>query len=214
MGLDEAGRGSLVGPLVVGGFLVPESRLLDLAGLGAKDSKLLSASERVMVYRRLASVGRAVSVSLSPRTIDRYVADGRLNRLEAEAMASLIHEAGPSCAYVDACDPVAERFGTLVSRLSRCPTVVIARHRADRDLPVVGAASIVAKVRRDRALERLRATLGPELGSGYPSDERTVKFVRGTLAAAGPLPPWLRRSWETTARLMRERSARALESFA
>lgn len=213
LGLDEAGRGSLVGPLVVGGFLAPADRVPELTALGAKDSKLLDAARRTDVYQRLASAGRAVSVALPPRTIDRYVAHGRLNRLEAEAMARLIRATTPARVYVDACDPVAERFGDLVADLSGGTAVVVARHGADRDLPIVGAASIVAKVRRDRAIERLRSRLGPEVGSGYPSDERTVAFVREVLAAGGPAPDWVRRSWETTARLMRERSARTLESF-
>jgi ribonuclease HII len=117
-------------------------------------------------------------------------------------------------AYVDACDPVAERFGALVGTLSLSSATIVARHRADRDLPVVGAASIVAKVRRDRAIEKLRSTLGSELGSGYPSDQRTVNFVRSTLGSGRPLPRWLRATWRTTERLMRERSARRLESFA
>jgi ribonuclease HII len=214
LGLDEAGRGSLVGPLVVGGFAIPTHRLAELPGLGARDSKLLSADRREETYRRLVRVGRAFSATLSPRTIDRYVVDGRLNLLEAEAMARLIRRAGAARAYVDACDPVAERFGRLVQRLSGGTTEVIARHRADRDEPVVGAASIVAKVRRDRAVNGLRAVLGPELGSGYPSDRRTVAFVRSTISGGARSPEWLRASWETTARLMREHSARRLESFA
>ncbi|MCI4330523.1 MAG: ribonuclease HII [Thermoplasmata archaeon] len=214
LGIDEAGRGSLVGPLVVGGFLVPKGVAERLVALGVKDSKLLSPERRTEIYGALGAFGRRLSVSFSPSTVDRYVATGRLNRLEAEAFARLVRRAGAGVAYVDACDPVAERFGTLVGKLSGGSTRIVARHRADRDLPVVGAASIVAKVRRDRAIEQLRVSLGTGLGSGYPSDERTVAFVRAALESGGPAPSWVRASWQTTERLMRERSARTLESFA
>jgi ribonuclease HII len=173
----------------------------------------LTRRARETVYLRLREFGRRYSLSLPPSVVDRYVRDGRLNTMEAEAFARLVRLARPSVAYVDACDPVAERFGRLVSRLCGEATRVIAEHHADRDRPIVAAASIIAKVRRDRAIERLRTRLGPELGSGYPSDHRTVDFVRDALSRRGPAPLWLRASWATTGRLNAELSARSLESF-
>ncbi|MGI0067834.1 MAG: hypothetical protein ACREB9_05390 [Thermoplasmata archaeon] len=84
----------------------------------------------------------------------------------------------------------------------------------DRDDPVVGAASIVAKVERDRAIARLAVEIGEPIGSGYPSDPHTMEFVRRWTASRGDRNAvWLRRSWAPTKRLMRERSARRLEEF-
>jgi ribonuclease HII len=213
LGIDEAGRGSWVGPLVAGGFLIRADRLAELGSLGLRDSKLLSRSRREALYRELGSVGQRVSVALGPGRIDRYVNRGRLNHLEARAFARLIRRTRPSRVFLDACDPVAHRFGRLVARLSRCDARVVARHRADREIPVVSAASIVAKVRRDRAIARLRALVGETLGSGYPSDPKTLAFVREWLGRHGVEPPWLRRSWLTTERVKLERTVVPLERF-
>jgi ribonuclease HII len=213
LGLDEAGRGSLVGPLVVGGFCLSADRLDSLVTLGAKDSKALTPLARERVFAGLGSLGTLRVVALSPRTVDRAVSRGRLNDLEAEAFARLIRELAPDIAYVDACDPNERRFGLRVSRLAGGATHVIARHHADRDYPVVGAASIVAKVRRDRALARLREELGDELGSGYPSDRRTIRFVRSVLADGSAVPPWVRGSWATMQRVKPRRPARTLDGF-
>jgi len=214
LGIDEAGRGSLVGPLVVGGFCALEERLGELEELGAKDSKALTAEARERVFAGLGSIGTPVHIVLSPRTVDGAVRRGRLNDLEADAFARIVRELSPEVAIVDACDPNEHRFGARVARLAGTRTRVVARHHADRDFPVVGAASVVAKVRRDRAVARLRAELGDGLGSGYPSDPRTIRFVRAALASGGSLPAWVRGSWSTMQRVKPRRPARTLDGFA
>jgi ribonuclease HII len=213
LGIDEAGRGSVVGPLVVGGFLIPADRAGSLPELDVRDSKLLSPARRRAAYDRIGRVGRRYHVTLTPAEIDAAVRVGGLNELEARAFGRLVREARPEVAYVDACDPVAERFGRTVATFAGIPTRIVSQHRADRDLPVVGAASIVAKVLRDRAISRLHARLGTELGSGYPSDRRTRAFVADTLRR-GERPGWLRASWRTTQDLLPSPSPRRLETFA
>ena len=202
-----------MGPLVVGGFCVAADRIDELVALGAKDSKTLTPRARERVFAALDSVGTPAHLVLSPRTVDRAVTHGRLNDLEAETFARLIRELAPEVAYVDACDPNERRFGLRIARLAGGATRVVSRHHADRDFPVVGAASIVAKVRRDRALARLREQLGEELGSGYPSDRRTIRFVRATLADGSAVPGWVRRSWATMQRVKPRGPARTLDSF-
>jgi len=214
LGIDEAGRGSVIGPLVVGGFCVGSDRVAELVSLGARDSKTLSPRARERVFADLGSVGRSAVVALSPRTVDLAVERGKLNDLEAGAFARLIRMLEPDVAYVDACDPNEHRFGSRVARLAGGTTRVVARHHADRDFPIVGAASIVAKVRRDRAVARLRRTLGDGLGSGYPSDRRTIEFLRATLAVRPTVPAWVRSSWSTMQRVMPPRPARTLDDFA
>jgi ribonuclease HII len=215
LGIDEAGRGSLVGPMVVGGCLVRTTDLGRLAEIGVRDSKLLSAKRREAIYRELGTFARRVSVTVAPQRIDRRVRRGQLNRLEAEVFARLVRRYRPARVFVDACDPIASRFGAVIAALAAPPSVPVeARHRADREIPVVAAASIVAKVRRDRALARLRERLGDALGSGYPSDVRTVEFVRRALENELDGLPWLRLSWATTRRLKRLRTVVPLEAFA
>ena len=214
LGIDEAGRGSLVGPLVVGGFCAPEERLGELVELGAKDPKALTPAARERVFAGLGSIGTPIHVVLSPRMVDGAVRHGGLNDLEVTAFARIVRALAPEVAYVDACDPNERRFGSRVARLAGGGTRVIARHHADRDFPVVGAASVVAKVRRDRAVARLRAQLGDNLGSGYPSDDRTIRFVRAALADGAAVPSWVRSSWATMQRVMPRRPARTLDGFA
>ncbi|MCI4366111.1 MAG: ribonuclease HII, partial [Thermoplasmata archaeon] len=147
------------------------------------------------------------------RTVDRAVRKGGLNDLEAAAFGDVIRRLGGEQARVDACDTNEARFGRRVARRAGVGVQVIARHHADRDDPIVGAASIVAKVRRDRALARLRAALGTGIGSGYPSDPQTVEFVRAHLQQTGVTPPWLRASWATMARVNPPLPASTLDRF-
>jgi len=213
IGVDEAGRGSFVGPLVVGAFAVEEADIEAVRESGARDSKCLSPAAREAVYARLPRWGSLASIALSPRAVDRAVQVGGLNDLEADTFGDLIRRLGGDEARVDACDTNEARFGRRVGLRAGGAVRVVSRHHADRDDPAVGAASIVAKVRRDRAIARLRSTLGDALGSGYPSDTRTIEFVRGHLARGGAAPTWLRASWATMTRVKRTRPAVTLDRF-
>lgn len=213
LGIDEAGRGSVIGPLVVGAFLVRRDRLGELRAAGARDSKTLRPEQRRSTYERLAAVGECRAALVSPREIDRFVRHGGLNLLEAREFARLVATFAPDEVRVDACDVDAERFGRRIRRMAGAEVPVLSRHNADRDDLVVGAASIVAKVRRDRAVAALRQRLGADFGSGYPSDPRTVAFVEVCLRAGGSFPPYLRRSWSTMQRVKAAVSARTLDDF-
>ncbi len=204
----------MLGPLVVGAFACEATAIPAVVAAGARDSKQLTPSRREEVYRRLESLGERRWISLPPRTIDRYVARGRLNQLELEAFAELVRAVRPDVAYVDACDPNEERFGQRLATLAGGTVRVVSRHRADRDLPIVGAASVVAKVRRDAELAELRTLVDEPLGTGYPSDPTTRDCVLRHAADGRRVPPWMRRSWETVQRVKRSRPARTLEAFA
>lgn len=153
------------------------------------------------------------SVYLPPSLVDRAVRQHQLNELEASAFGHLIAALRGTEAHVDACDPNERRFAGRVALHAGRPVPIVARHHADRDDPVVGAASIVAKVRRDRAIERLAGQLGQEIGSGYPSDPATVRFVREWLTTHHDHPPWLRGSWSTMRRVKVERPAVTLDRY-
>lgn len=213
LGVDEAGRGSVVGPLVVGGFLVDAGVIGRLTALGVTDSKALSPDERERIYLELPSLGEHDAIVLPPREIDRYVARGRLNELEARAFGALVARLQPSEARVDACDTDPRRFARNVRRWSGTATRIVARHHADRDDVVVGAASIVAKVLRDRAIARLTRQVGAGLGSGYPSDPRTIEFLRARLAREPRIPAWVRASWATMQRVKPAGPGPTLDAF-
>jgi ribonuclease HII len=213
VGVDEAGRGSFLGPLVVGAFAIESDRVDELRAAGARDSKELSPAARVQVLERILPLGQHAVVALDPPTVDRAVERGKLNELEARTFGQLIQQLGAEEAHVDACDVNEKRFARVVAHAAGPGIRVLAHHHADRDDPVVGAASVVAKVRRDQAIATLRAELGDEIGSGYPSDARTIDFVRTHLSGSSGTPLWLRASWATMARVKVVAPARSLEEF-
>lgn len=212
LGIDEAGRGSVLGPLVVGGFLVDRDRLEELPALGVKDSKLLSPERREVLFDALQHVGERLAIEIPPSEIDSAVARHGLNLLEARAFARLTRMTDAAEVYVDACDPRADRFGRRVKAMAQTRAPVFAQHHADLDIPVVAAASIVAKVCRDRAIEQLRVHLEMECGSGYPSDETTEQFVTTHLSLRTSRVAWLRYSWSTIERLKPQAPLRTLDS--
>jgi ribonuclease HII len=213
LGIDEAGRGCVLGPLVVGGFVVHERDVPKLTQIGVRDSKRLTPRRRQEVYEALGALGTRVSVTLGPTTVDRAVDRHRLNRLEAAAFAQLIRRTRPDAVFLDSCEVDTRRFGREVAGRAEFGGPVEARNHADRDVPVVGAASIVAKVRRDAALQRLEQRTGEPIGSGYPGDERTLAYLASVLGPDRPVPAGVRRSWATTQRVMAERSRTTLERF-
>jgi len=211
-GVDDAGRGSVIGPLVIAGILIEEKDFSKLIQLGVKDSKLLSPSRRenlAVEIKRLAL--RHAVVKLSPAEIDKVVETGRklhrLNRLEAQAMAKVIEQLKPDIAYVDASDVLEERFKQQILEYLPFKVEVVSEHKADRKYPVVSAASIIAKVERDREIEELKAKHG-DFGCGYPTDPKTVRFLQQCLESLGEYPEFVRRSWKPAKKLKRENDSR------
>ena len=199
-GIDEAGRGCVVGPLVVAGVAVKEENLQALAALGVKDSKLLAAKKRETLYSEILHLSeKHVVLKISPQEIDRAVESQRklhkLNRLEAEIMARIVTELKPDIAYIDAADVVEKRFGQHILEASAFKTRVISEHKADRNYPVVSAASIIAKVERDGAVATLRGEFG-DFGTGYLTDPRTTKFLTEWLRTHREYPDCIRKSWK------------------
>jgi len=194
-GVDEAGRGPVLGPLVVAAVMLQSDE--PLRGLGVRDSKALTRKRRDELALRIREVAEVEVVVIEAERIDSYRGQGSLNDLEAEAFASAIERLRPDEAYLDAADVVAERFAlTVGSHLSFRPRMVC-EHKADSKYPVVSAASIVAKSARDGAMDRLEAEFGVPIGSGYPSDEVTVGFLQKWINEKKDLPPHTRRSWRT-----------------
>jgi len=199
-GVDEAGRGCVIGPLVVAGVLVDDSRLPELAALGVKDSKLLSARRREALLPGILGLAvKHVVLRVSPVEVDRWVESHRrlhkLNRLEAEVMGRVVTALEPDVAYVDAADVWAGRFGQHVVEASVFKTRVVSEHKADRTYPVVSAASIIAKVERDGAVAALRGKFG-DFGTGYLADSRTVAFLSSWLRTHEDYPECVRKSWK------------------
>ena len=199
-GVDEAGRGCVIGPLVIAGFLVKEENLPILAQLGVKDSKLLSPRKREALLIEIIRVAEKNQIiKLKPREIDSAVMSGRklhkLNRLEAQTMARIINALDPNEAYVDAADVLEDRFKHHIQEDLTVKAKIISRHKADKIFPVVSAASIIAKVERDREIAALKATFG-DFGSGYLTDKKTMVFLKQWMQTHVEYPDCVRESWK------------------
>jgi ribonuclease HII len=203
-GADDAGRGPIIGPLVIGGALIPEERQEELKAWGVRDSKLLTPSVRTQLDARIrASVVKVSLVVAQPAEIDYCVLHGgplrRLNYLEARMMADVLADLGAVEAYVDASDVNEGRYGEDIRSFlpeSLKGMKIISKHHADRVFPVVSAASIIAKVRRDALIEELHGQYG-DFGSGYITDPKTMAFLRRWRETHREYPPIVRMSWKT-----------------
>lgn len=210
-GVDDAGRGPIIGPLVVAGVLLGEDRDRELLAMGVKDSKLLTPEVRTQLAPKVRALATKVSaVEVQPKEIDEVVLHGgklrKLNFLEAQLMAQVITELGPEEVYVDASDVNEQRYGETIREFLPAALrkiKVVSEHHADRTYPVVSAASIIAKVRRDGAVEALRREYG-NFGSGYITDARTLNFLREWRRTHDEYPPIVRLSWKTIKEIERE----------
>ncbi|MEM1550309.1 MAG: ribonuclease HII [Candidatus Bathyarchaeia archaeon] len=208
-GIDDAGRGPVIGPLVIAGILVDEIGLQELIQLGVKDSKALSPRRREdLAAQILRVVKRYDVVKVQPWEIDSVVEGGRklnrLNRLEAHVMARVICQLKPDVVYVDASDVLPERFKHYILEEVPFKVEIISEHKADKTYPVVSAASIIAKVERDKEIEMLKRKYG-DFGSGYPTDPRTISFLIRWAEKHNSYPDFVRKSWKTAKEILKSK---------
>lgn len=208
-GVDEAGKGPVLGPMVTAGVLV--SVPAELEGLGLRDSKQLTPKRREELYEEIVRRWKTAVVVRTPAEIDAR--PGTMNQFTAACHAEVIRTLVPDAAYVDACDVNAARFGTHVRELSGLPDMpIISEHKADGRFLIVGAASIVAKVTRDRLVAGLSREFGT-IGSGYPSDPVTIRFLEAYTREHGCPPSCARQTWKTVDEIIARCSQQSLEDF-
>jgi len=207
-GIDEAGKGPVLGPMVAAGVAVEDLSLL--SGMGINDSKKLTAKRREELYSEITSHFRYAVVIRSPEEIDNRA--GTMNEFTVACHAEVLRELHPDVVYLDACDVNANRFGANVVAASGIETNVISEHKADAKFEVVGAASIVAKVTRDRLIEELKEEFG-DIGSGYPSDPVTIAFLMEYIQKNGKVPSCARKSWQTVTDIIGKSAQKSIDSF-
>ncbi len=199
-GVDEAGRGAMLGPLVVAGVAISKSKIKKLASMGIKDSKQLSPKQRNLLYKKIIEFADDYYISkINPKTIDRSVNRHELNNLEAKYMAKVISKLHADMSFVDSCDVNPKRFGRKISSLTG-NSKIHSHHKADAKYVIVSAASIIAKVSRDKEILRLKKKHA--VGSGYPSDSTTVQFVKYYIEENNSVPDFVRRSWKPVQALL------------
>ena len=218
VGVDEAGRGPVIGPLVVGAVALPTADLGMLLQQGVKDSKDLTHKKRneLVNWFHEQSKQRGWKFTLiecGPERVDNGVQTTGLNLLEVELFAEALTQIRqqvdqPVHVLNDACDVNEQRFtDRIAARLPQWPwndSTIHSEHKADTTFPIVGMASILAKVERDNRIQQLTEEIGIPLGSGYPSDPNTKAALPNLLQEAEPHPA-LRWSWKTVRRAWNEK---------
>jgi len=197
LGIDEAGRGPVIGPLTLCGVWVTDHGQRALSKLGVKDSKAFGSGDRARQERaRLASEIRDIAAHLvltcvDAAEVDRRVRLGELNLLEQELATAVIEDGPPA-------DRIVADGERLFAPLAQQYPQLRARNQADRTSPAVAAASIVAKAERDALFADIAARYEPEFGplrgGGY-INPATEAFLLAYFDRHRDLPPEVRRSW-------------------
>ncbi len=202
-GIDEAGKGPVLGPMCVAGVMMDEKKLDALSKIGVKDSKQLTAKKRealAVEIKKLAD--KYFILEVSPTQIDELRKIMTMNEIMVVCYAKVLAELKPDRAFVDAADVIAARFGENIKKKYCHEIEIISEHEADEKYPIVSAASILAKVQRDALVKALEKNVGVEIGSGYPADPKTIKFLETWIREHGTLPDFARSSWKTSKKMV------------
>lgn len=185
LGIDDAGRGPVIGPMIIAGCLLTEESERELKKLGVKDSKDLTPKRREFLDSKIKELAEAYEiVIISPKKIDGDEKNRlKLNEVEAESFAEIINKINKGFrkinVYADCPSVSIQKWSDyLKQKVENLSNLSIScEHKADRNHVSVSAASILAKNVREREMHLLKKKYGKEIGSGYPSDPSTVKFL-------------------------------------
>lgn len=200
IGIDEAGRGALIGPLVVAGIRVDESSLRLLSEMGVRDSKRLSPAARERLYSEIVAVVEEHEERIYPAW---QVDTNSLTTLELNGIVSILNTLGPVEEGKIVIDCIGKLARGKVERLLDTPNGVelVYEPKADERYTACQAASIIAKVTRDREIVKLHQQIGIDFGKGYPN-QGTVEFIREYMKARGELPPHTRTRWRSIEKML------------
>ena len=217
LGIDEAGRGSIIGPLVICGLVIDENDEQNLRKIKVKDSKQLTPKKREELAPKIEKIATHTVILRVPACkIDANRKRGiNLNQIEAIKMAEIINLLEPDKAIIDSPDFNTNKFRDyLWSKLDNKNIELICENYADENYPVVSAASILAKVDRDRNIEELKRKVGHDFGVGYTHDARTIEFLNKLAEQdGGRLPMFVRHTWDTAERIMTEHKQLRILNF-
>jgi ribonuclease HII len=220
-GIDEAGRGPLIGPLVICVVAIPEGNEQELRVLGVKDSKLLTEKQREDILKELIKITHHELIMIQPSEIDDTLTspNTNLNWLEADHAAALLNKLNVklddniSKCIVDCPSTNIKAYTNyLQKKVDNEDIKLIVEHKADFNHLIVGAASIIAKVTREKELEKIKKKLKIDFGSGYPSDPKTKEFVEKHHSDK-EYSQLFRKTWETYKKIHNSTAQRGLGEF-
>ena len=191
----------MIGPLVVAGVVISKEKERLLKKIGVKDSKQLKPEKREKLAVQIEEIADNILVMrVQPCRIDKLRSEGiKLDMIEAIKMAEIIEMGNADKVYVDALTSNPKKFqGQILENLRTVEPEFVVENYADETYPVVSAASIIAKVERDKVIEEIKKKVKFDFGVGYSHDARTIKFVEDMIKRRKPLPAYIRQSWMTT----------------
>ena len=219
IGVDDAGRGPIIGPMILAGVLVSEEQEKILKQHGIRDSKMLTHSQRLRMAEIIEkNVISKVVVKAFPKEVDEFVESGvNLNMLEAKNTAEVINalnKKGEKIKVIIDCPSVNKLnwLGKMKKFISSEDNLIMhCEHKADRDYVAVSAASILAKCAREEEVSKIKKQYG-DIGSGYPADPVTKKFLkdRGEKLRDSGI---FRKSWSTWKKMFPGEAQASLETF-
>ena len=211
-GIEEAGRGPVIGPMVMAILSCPKDQLTRLEDLGVDDSKKLSRKKRENIFTELTKLDHLYEI-IQPARIDEalFSPQTNLNWLEADVGARLLNKMSEELlvneAIFDCPSPNIKAFTERVkNQITNKKTKIICEHKADLNYKIVGGASIIAKVIRDREIDSIKEKIGHDFGSGYPSDPKTIAFVKKYYKHFNIF----RKSWSTYQKVVRRKNQKTL----
>ena len=212
-GLDDAGRGPIIGPMVLAGVSIDEADLPKLEALDIKDSKLLTQKKREFLYEKIRKVVKDYKIILvQPEEIDDALKSPNLNLnwLEAIKFAQIINYLNPDKAIVDCPSPNIKSYSNYLMMLLKNKNIkLMCEHKADFNHKICGAASILAKCAREEEVKKLKKKYG-EIGSGYMADKVTKKFFDENFEKH---PEIFRKTWAPYSDHVNNKSQKKLEEF-
>jgi len=210
-GVDEAGRGPVIGPMVMAIVMLTPTQEKNLKKLGIKDSKLLTEKKRNEFYKEIKKYPHKI-IKILPDEIDKHVFSkiSSLNMLEAITTTKLINNLNPRKVIIDLPAKNKETYVNKIKEKLKRKTEIQAEFKADLNYTVVAAASILAKVTRDNEIKKISKKLNLEIGSGYPSDPHTKKAINKHIIE---LQLFIRHSWKTIINLKNQKFQTKLSFF-
>jgi len=218
IGIDDAGRGPVLGPMILAGVLIHEKHHPILSDLGVKDSKLLQPKKRDAIALQLIQKFPFHVEITKANEIDSQIASGiNLNWIEAIKSANIINTLAKDLTenikvIIDCPSPNIPAWHNYVLKNIHSPEKIelSCEHKADANHLSVGAASILAKHHREIEMENLRKLHNINCGSGYCADPQTKKFLQGDIEELESLGI-IRKSWATWVKIKREKGQKSLE---
>lgn len=208
-------KGAVIGPLTIGVYAIAREREGELSGLGVKDSKLLAHPVRLKLDKTLREMGEPLVIVISAEELtEKMRRRMSLNELEAKKISEGLHVLNSRVklarVIVDSPDAIAENFEHRLRKYFDHQFDIVCRNKADRDFPVCGAASILAKVERENQIAAIKGELAvqgisDDFGSGYSHDPQAIAFM-AKYHRDERVQSFIRHEWETAKRLKSEQA--------